>query len=201
MDFKNFALRDDIVLTGDRICLKMATSADISEEYIDGLNDPAVNRFLVEVKNRRQTRESVAVFIEENRLDPLSILFSINISQDQSPFIGTVRLYGISEYHWCATVGICIFRKASWGQGYGTEALNLVRGFAFNEMGLHYLEAGVYPENAGSLAIFKKSGFVDSYHIRQKYRYDNRFVDVVMLGAVNPSFDIKKLSCEMQDGH
>jgi ribosomal-protein-alanine N-acetyltransferase len=45
------------------------------------------------------------------------------------------------------------------GQGYMQEALPLVVGYAFTELGLHRLEANIQPDNHASLALVKRCGF------------------------------------------
>jgi ribosomal-protein-alanine N-acetyltransferase len=46
------------------------------------------------------------------------------------------------------------------GQGYMTEALELVLREAFGPLGLHRLEANIQPGNAGSKALAARAGFV-----------------------------------------
>ena len=46
------------------------------------------------------------------------------------------------------------------GQGYMTEALELVLGEAFGNLGLHRLEANIQPGNEGSKALARRAGFV-----------------------------------------
>lgn len=45
-------------------------------------------------------------------------------------------------------------------QGYMSEGLELVKRHAFRELGLHRLEANIQPENAASIALVKRCGFV-----------------------------------------
>jgi ribosomal-protein-alanine N-acetyltransferase len=45
------------------------------------------------------------------------------------------------------------------GQGYMTEALQLVLREAFTKLGLHRLEANIQPGNAASIALAKRCGF------------------------------------------
>jgi ribosomal-protein-alanine N-acetyltransferase len=45
------------------------------------------------------------------------------------------------------------------GQGYMTEALKLVIEYAFNESGLHRLEANIQLQNAASIGLVKRCGF------------------------------------------
>lgn len=45
------------------------------------------------------------------------------------------------------------------GKGYATEAVSLAVEFAFIELKLHRVEAGVSPSNAGSMRVLEKAGF------------------------------------------
>jgi ribosomal-protein-alanine N-acetyltransferase len=51
--------------------------------------------------------------------------------------------------------GVAAFR----GQGYMSEALQLVLHEAFETLDLHRLEANIQPGNAGSLALVRRAGF------------------------------------------
>ena len=46
------------------------------------------------------------------------------------------------------------------GQGYMSEGLELVLARAFNELGLHRLEANIQPGNQASIALVRRCGFV-----------------------------------------
>lgn len=45
------------------------------------------------------------------------------------------------------------------GKGYMTEAVKLVVNYAFEELKFHSIEAGVMPNNTGSMKVLLKSGF------------------------------------------
>ncbi|MEQ8861076.1 MAG: GNAT family protein [Pseudomonadales bacterium] len=45
-------------------------------------------------------------------------------------------------------------------RGYMREGLELVKSYAFRNLGLHRLEANIQPDNAGSIALVKRCGFV-----------------------------------------
>ena len=55
-------------------------------------------------------------------------------------------------------------------QGYMTEALDLAIHYAFHNKGLHRLQAASLPENAASIGVLKKSGFVEEGIARQYIR-------------------------------
>ncbi|HZH62136.1 MAG TPA: GNAT family N-acetyltransferase, partial [Metabacillus sp.] len=45
------------------------------------------------------------------------------------------------------------------GMGFGTEAVKLIVDYAFKQLNLHRIEAGVMPHNIGSIRVLEKSGF------------------------------------------
>jgi len=45
------------------------------------------------------------------------------------------------------------------GCGYMREGLELIKRYAFNELGLHRLEANIQPDNEASIALVKRCGF------------------------------------------
>lgn len=46
------------------------------------------------------------------------------------------------------------------GQGYGTEAMQLVLRYAFKKLKLHRVEANIQPGNVASIALVQRAGFV-----------------------------------------
>lgn len=57
-----------------------------------------------------------------------------------------------------ANIGYYAFQDGA-GRGLMTEALGLVVRYAFGELDLHRLEAGVQPANERSIALLQKAGF------------------------------------------
>ena len=60
--------------------------------------------------------------------------------------IGTCTITHLSVTHERAEIGFAL-RQARWGQGLGSEAVAAVIDFAFNEVGLHRIEADVDPRD------------------------------------------------------
>merc|ERR1712000_215870 len=57
-----------------------------------------------------------------------------------------------------ATLGYFL-GKPFWGKGYMTESLRALIPYAFNEKGVHRLEASTFANNIGSCKVLKKAGF------------------------------------------
>ncbi len=106
--------KESLLLENDRIYLRPVRVADITEEYVNGLNDPEVNKYLVDVRRQVQTLETVKTFVVSNFEISSDILFGIFIKHNPEPFIGTVRAHNIDLFHYSANIGICIFAKRAW---------------------------------------------------------------------------------------
>jgi ribosomal-protein-alanine N-acetyltransferase len=184
--------KNKIHLKTKRLTLRPLKIEDITDDYVAGLNDLQVNRFLVSAKT--QTYQTVQEYVINNQNDSNSVLLGIFINTDHDLLIGTIRASGINAYHFCADIGICLFNKDYWEKGLATEALKSLVQFLFSNVGLHYLEAGVYSENAASITLFKNAGFSILNLIKNKYRRKITFEDVTILGIFNPSFDPSQLA-------
>ena len=63
------------------------------------------------------------------------------------------------------------------GQGYMTEAIQLILRYAFEHLKLHRLEANIQPGNLASLALVKRAGFVREGYSRRYLRIGRRWRD------------------------
>ncbi|MCX0386535.1 GNAT family protein [Clostridium perfringens] len=108
--------------------------------------------------------ESFRQFIDGTSID-------LGIFKDEK-LIGKIKLsnivYGILRN---AFVGYSI-DKEHQGNGYMKEALNTVCSYAFEEMGLHRLEASTLMDNSRSQGVLKACGF-NELGISEKYLYIN----------------------------
>ncbi|MCJ8010948.1 GNAT family N-acetyltransferase [Paenibacillus sp. KQZ6P-2] len=87
-----------------------------------------------------------------------SQLFGIFLSVTDE-LIGRVALTGIARGPFQnANLGYFIAQEQQ-GKGYMTEAVKLAARYAFNELGLHRIQAGVMPRNTPSQRVIEKVGF------------------------------------------
>lgn len=71
------------------------------------------------------------------------------------------------------------------GKGYMTEAVRLVVSFAFHELKLHRIEAGVMPHNIGSIKVLEKAGFHKEGIAKQNVKIKGKWEDHQVLAIVN----------------
>lgn len=163
----------DVTLNFQGGVIKPLSLVDVHEQYVNGLNDPDVNRYLDNVKRSLQTEKTVSDFIRYNIESNDSIIFGI-WRDGLSKHSGTVRLHAIENTHHTAHIGICIFDKSAWGLGLGSKAISLVSNWALENLKLRWLEAGAYEENVASQRAFLSAGYKWVYDIPNKYLLNER---------------------------
>lgn len=172
------------VLKFDGGHLQTLKSGDVHAGYISGLNDPKVNHYLDGVKHKAQTEQSVIEFVKNNYQSTNAILFGIWRVEDEK-HCGTVRLHGIENYHHTAHIGICLFDKSAWGKKLGSKAIMTVTRWAFDKLGLRWVEAGAYSENIASQKAFLAAGYGWIYDVPGKYILEGNPATVKVFVARN----------------
>lgn len=179
----------DIRLSISGGCLRPLLPEDIHQGHIAGLNDPEINKYLVSVRERTQTYETVSEFVSTDFFSEHAVLFGI-WAKGQQKHCGTVRLHHIDHTERTASIGICIFDKKVWGRSLGADAICAVTSWAFGYLGVCAIEAGAYAENIGSWRAFLKAGYVVAEDIRDRYQLEGKSVVVRKLVAYNQATGI-----------
>lgn len=133
--------------------IELLNEAHICQEYIDGLNDPEVNKFLPTPRTGVQTAETIATYIRKNRAAG-NLLYGLFI---ENKLIGTVRLHDF-DYGRC-TVGIALFDKSEWGKGWGRYCVDAMVEYA-KEIGCSCIFAGIEMDNVRSRNLFSACDFL-----------------------------------------
>ena len=98
--------------------------------------------------------------------------------------VGCIDLFDYDAVDRKAGIGILIDKEFR-ANGYAKEAINLIKDYAFNVLGLHQLYCSVGAENIVSLNLFKSSGF-EQIGIRKDWRFRNgSFSDVIEFQLLN----------------
>jgi ribosomal-protein-alanine N-acetyltransferase len=77
--------------------------------------------------------------------------------------------------------------RSELGHGYMTDAVRTMTAFAFHSLRLHRLEAATQPQNAASIRVLERCGFVREGYAREYLRIDGNWRDHLLFGLVAPS--------------
>jgi RimJ/RimL family protein N-acetyltransferase len=178
---------DRLVLSFDGGVAQPLRVEDIHPGYVAGLNDPAVNRYLVTVRGCTQTTDTVTEFVRKNLESDAAILLGVWESGVEK-HCGTIRLHQIENHSRTACIGVCLFDKRVWGRGLATGALRAVTAWAFEVLKLRWIEAGMYVENHSSERAFRAAGYEWAYDVADKYLLNGRPAAAKFYAARNPLF-------------
>lgn len=98
--------------------------------------------------------------------------------------IGSVDLFDFEPNHQRAGVGILIM-KAFRGQGYASEAIDLLIGYAFGTLQLHQLFCNISPGNHESIRLFESKKFRLVGVKKDWNRISNQWQDELMFQLVH----------------
>jgi RimJ/RimL family protein N-acetyltransferase len=126
-------------------------------------------------------RERLAKWSANDRDD---VGFAIDTRDDPPVLVGNVHLWGARAKDRCATVGIALGREHI-GRGYGTDAMRVLVGYAFREMGLHRVQLEVAAFNPAGIRAYEKAGFVEEGRRRESVWHDGRWYDEVLMSIID----------------
>ncbi len=99
--------------------------------------------------------------------------------------IGSVDLFEFEPAHQRAGVGILILEQFR-GQGYASEALELLIRYSFEVLQLHQLFSNISPENRESIRLFESKGFKLAGVKKDWNRIRNQWQDECLFQLINP---------------
>jgi len=168
------------MLHSARLRLRALEPSDLNATYLGWLNDPEVNCYL-ETRFLPQTLEALQAYWQAHRDDPTSPWFAICLAAD-GRHIGNIKLGPIQWLHRRADLSLFIGDSSCWGKGYASEAIALMRDWAFRELDLQKLSAGIYAGNIGSRRAFEKCGFAIEGTLRQEVVSSGERLDIWRMG-------------------
>jgi [ribosomal protein S5]-alanine N-acetyltransferase len=105
----------------------------------------------------------------------------------ENRLVGTINLFNILRgSSQSAVIGYFLDKKYN-GKGFMTEATRLIVKYAFDELKLHRIEAGVQPHNIGSIRVLEKSGFHQEGIAKKNTKINGKWEDHRVLAIINPN--------------
>jgi RimJ/RimL family protein N-acetyltransferase len=182
----------DSILVGERVRLRGVRDDDLPTlaqwEMDPGRMVTLSTR--VAPESEAAAKERIAKW-SANEKDDLG--FAIETLEDPPVLVGNIGLWGARAKDRCATLGIALGR-AHIGRGYGTDAMRVIVGYGFREMGLHRIQLGVAPFNPAGIRAYEKAGFVEEGRLRESVLHDGRWYDEVLMSILDHEWAARRSS-------
>lgn len=173
-------------LQSENLILRSLEREDLTEEYLQWLNDEEVCRY-----------NSHAVFPNsffkmQNYFDSIqgnnSTIVMAIISKDQDKHIGNISLQSINWINRSAEFAILLGDKEYWGKGVATEAVQLIMEYGFSRLNLHRICCGTSAENKGMQKVAAKLNMTEEGVRKEALFKDGKYVDIIEYGILKKDF-------------
>ncbi len=160
------------------ICLKILSQDDVSTEYLKWMTDPEVVQYL-ESRWSSYTLEDLRAYVRAMNSSSCDVMFGI--FSDSLGHVGNIKIGNINQIHRFGDLGLLIGAPSARGRGWGTEAIQLATDYAFEELNLNKLIAGIYSPNVPSFRAFIKAGYRQVGVLESHRFFKGRYVDEFLM--------------------
>jgi [ribosomal protein S5]-alanine N-acetyltransferase len=169
-----------MTLTGQRCIVRNWHTDDIPDLAFLA-NNRRVARNLRDVFPHPYSERDARAFVKRHTADPASTHFAIEAEGRLAGAVGAEPLTG--EHCHVAEIGYWV-GEPFWGRGIATEAVSLLVGLAFEQLGVRRLQAAVYGWNGASARVLEKNGFTREGCLRNHVMRFGEVTDQFMYGLL-----------------
>ena len=169
-------------LEGELTRLRALEAEDVDLLYV-WENDPAV--WGVSGTLAPFSRHTLRRFLDEQRFDLYAARqLRLVVETLDGRAVGLVDLFEFEPVDLRAGIGILIHGAGDRGRGFASDALDVLCRYARQVLGLHQLWCSVAPDNAASLNLFRRAGFVECGRKREWRRTPDGWADELLLQKI-----------------
>lgn len=169
-------------LEGELTRLRALEAEDVDLLYV-WENDPAV--WGVSGTLSPFSRHTLRRFLDEQRFDLYAARqLRLVVETLDGRAVGLVDLFEFEPVDLRAGIGILIHGAGDRGRGFASDALDVLCRYARQVLGLHQLWCSVAPDNAASLTLFRRAGFVECGRKREWRRTPDGWADELLLQKI-----------------
>ena len=170
--------RRRFMIAGEHVILRAFEPEDVERCY-RWMNDPNIVRTL-------KTRYPIAFQTEQEWLERAMHAshnerhFAIERKDDRA-HIGNASLHDIDWVSRNAWFGLFIGEPTAWNRGFGSDAIQTIVRFAFDDMNLMKLRIGVFDYNDRAKHVLEGRGFVQEGKLARDFYREGTWHDIVIL--------------------
>jgi len=166
-------------LEGEKADLRTLEQDDA--EFLRNLNNnPEIRKYLGRVPRPKSVKQQETGISSKTESDDI-IQFIIESEGDR---VGTIAVFGINETYGSAEVGAFMIHPKYHGKGIGTEAMELILEYSFDNLNLHRIEGGYIESNTASKAVQEKFGFKKEGRERDAVFRNGEYKDIIRMSLL-----------------
>ena len=177
-DIKNII---DILYINEELILKILREDDVSDEYVNWLNNYELMRFTEQIYEKH-TIEKVISFVKNKLNSNSEFLFGIFYL---GKHIGNIKMGPIDYNHKVSDISYFIGENKYWGKGIASKVVDRVVRFGFENLFLNKINASCYETNYASEKVLKKCGFELEGIRKKQYIFEGKRVNALLFGKLS----------------
>lgn len=178
------------MIYGTKVRLRAIERDDIPR-FVKWFNDPEVRQHLMMYHPLSQAQEEKWFEQHAQRHPAEQVLAIETLARGETlegVHIGNLGLHDVNWKSRHAELGIVIGEKEYWGQGYGTDAITTMLGYAFDELNLHRVFLRVDADNPRGIRCYEKCGFRREGTLHDAVFTQGRYKDQHIMAILQPKF-------------
>ncbi len=168
-------------LESERLYFEPLSSAHLSYDYVNWLNDKEVYKYL-ETGGDYTYNALEQFLLEQERKD---ILFWAILKKDSNKHIGNIKIDPIDVENNSGEYGIMMGDRNEWGKGFAKEASKTIIEYCFEVLQLSKITLGVIENNISAVSLYENLGFKIYDRIKSYGFYDNKKCDSLRMELKN----------------
>jgi RimJ/RimL family protein N-acetyltransferase len=129
----------------------------------------------------------------EKQMEETKNLFHFTLrARDDNRLVGLARIFGIDFHNGTGVLDMGIGDSSDRRHGFGSDALNLLLHFAFDDLNLHRLSVWSSADNLPFIQMVEKAGFEEEALRREAIFHDGSYWDQVLLGLLRTKWEKKR---------
>ncbi len=165
-----------MIIFGDKTILRAVEESD-NAMLLLLINDPDTEMMLGGSSWPVSEAEQLKWFEHQER--SRDVLRCIVALKENGKAIGTIILSDIDQKNATGHIHIKMSKDGGRGKGYGTDAVNTLVSYAFDELRLNCIYANILAYNEASIKLFERCRFKREGVLRQRVYKQGRFVDLL----------------------
>jgi RimJ/RimL family protein N-acetyltransferase len=170
-------------LTGERVELRRH-SRENYPLYAEWYGDPEVWH-LTSWAAAPLEKPAVERLFKERESSATDDSFAIHLKGEKRP-IGVISLMNISEAKRSADLSVIVGDPEDRHHGYGAEAIDLIVGYGFEELGLKSVALSVFEFNEDAISTYERLGFRAEGRISRAVEREGEFHDAILMRITRP---------------
>lgn len=137
-----------------------ALSIDFLDEIYNQFSDEEMCKYCSEPPCTKEEAKQIIEHYSLNKTSKIASYYrAMMIEKSTGNFIGTLGYHYLDLNKKQVEIGYDVW-KAYWGQGFGSEAVEMLIQDCFDELDINQIYALIHPDNAASIRLLNKLGFV-----------------------------------------